>query len=619
MTVGLDCNGNGNDPLSRLPVLSQVPGTGTSGRSGRSPRVLIVGGGPAGLVTLRNFTSDESSHPGGKPGLDAVLYERREEIGGVWYLDPHTLGLEEQKGYTSHNWPLQSCKSHPRFPSPAYPALVGNVFPRFVSFSGLPFPELEREEQFPTLQETFNYLEDVAAPLRSRIKTKKEVKEVWELPSLQRQDSQLPSSGGWLLHTHDHSTVPPTSLWEHFDAVTFAPSFTTHANWPDIPGLGTALTSIPSRIHHAKWYRTPEPFWRAKRVVVVGNGLSTNDIAAQIASRRKSEWGEEIGLEEEPIRRAIRHEAVEMFPSLPDDRILEVPYITKIDVTGQRMDLTLADGSVIPDVDHLILGTGYQAGIYDWVHVLRIGASQEDLNQLAQCGLKRASHSSSWELDIPALKASGILQDSSLWTPLTPPARHPTRSSSLQDYQFLLSTSTSDLDKKYPRRVPHLHSHVLNSHNPSLSFSSLTISFAPFVLSDLSSRYIRSVWQGDTLLSNDLTTRRQAELQRWQLLSTRSKELALNTDKNASNLPPSSLLAYHILGTSEWPFQQYLYRSLIEAKPWLKEVSGLRPEEWTEERDTVRRGMYNVKKEWLLKREEMRKESVKALVQNAVE
>lgn len=206
-----------------------------------------------------------------------------------------------------------------RYPSPAYPALIGNVYPRFLSFSGHPFPEPASGEKFPTLDETYRYLEDVAKPLHPRIRTQREVKDVWELPYVGGNDAAtsaaLPRSGGWLVHTIDHSTNPPRSLYERFDALSFCPSFTTHPSFPDIPGLGAAIQALPTKVHHAKWYRTPEPFWRSKRVVVVGNGVSSNDIAAHIALRRKEAWGEELAEGEEPVRRPVRHEAVEMFPS----------------------------------------------------------------------------------------------------------------------------------------------------------------------------------------------------------------------------------------------------------------------------------------------------------------
>lgn len=632
---------------SALPTLSQYPaGAGSS----RPPRVLVVGGGPAGLVTLRNLTTDESAHPGGHKGLDAVLYERREEIGGVWLLDADTLGLEKRNGYPSHAWPIESA-THPRFPSPAYPALIGNVYPRFVSFSGQPFPALAHGETFPTLDETFRYLTAVAEPLRPRIKTKREVKAVWELPSavngVTAAPDALPASGGWLVHTLDHSTTPPTPLYEHFDAVSFAPSFTTHANWPDVPGLADAIARVPGKIHHAKWYRTPEPFWQSCRIVVVGNGLSTNDIAAQIAARRKAEFGEELLEGEEPIRRAVRHEAVEMFPSLPDDRILESPYITRVELDGTRLHLTLASGEVVTDVDDLIVGTGYQIGVYDWVHVLQREAGVGDVAELRACGVKR-SQSGAWDLDVQRLRDSGGLSalsspPSTLYTPLTPPPRDISVSNAedLARHPFLIRDSSSPLDSAYPRRVPHLHNHILNARNPTLAFSALIVSFAPFVLADLVSRYIRAVWEGGVRLSGDVEERRRAEVERWALLRERKAELdqqkqkgekaAVNGNVNGGGevkahanghvpgitapapLPPSSLLAYHVLGTSEWPFQQSLHATLLKIKPHYARIPGLTPEEWGEDRDEYRRGMYNAKRRWLEKREEERKARVAAM------
>lgn len=620
----IEVNGSVGGSLQAIPCTSQQPATTNHGAS---PRVLIVGGGPAGLVTLRNFTADESSHNTSSTPLDAVLYERREDIGGVWFLDADTLGLEKRTGYASHQWPIESA-THPRFPSPAYPALIGNLYPRFVSFSGQPFPPVQEVDVFPTLDETFKYLKTVAEPLRRRIKTKREVKDVWELPSPRRGKVSdvdgLPHSGGWLVHTLDHSTTPSTSLYEHFDAVTFAPSFTTHANWPQVPGLGAAIEQVPSKVHHAKWYRTPEPFWRAKRVVVIGNGLSTNDIAAQIAGRRKQEWGEELRGGEEPIRRAIRHEAVAMFPSLPDDRILESPPITRVEVRDDKsIHLTLADGEVIHDVDHLIVGTGYQVGIYDWLNVLRRPAESDDVRALEESGVTWNEGRDGWDLDTGKLQSHRGLYSlsSDLYVPLTPPSRHPTKEDPLS-HDYLVRGSKEPVDEAYPQRVPHLHNHILNARNPSLSFSALIVSFAPFVLADLVSRWIRCVWQGDVRVPTNFGARREAEAERFSLLSQRRKDLedkkkqppAVSSGKaQLQSQPPSSLLAFHTLGTSEWPFQQSLHETLLKVKPWYADVVGLRVEEWTEERDAERMGMYDEKKRWLERREEERKRAIKTL------
>ena len=51
-------------------------------------RVLIIGGGPCGLVTLRNLLERGTFD-------DVQLVERRDNIGGVWYV-PLTTNLKNR-------------------------------------------------------------------------------------------------------------------------------------------------------------------------------------------------------------------------------------------------------------------------------------------------------------------------------------------------------------------------------------------------------------------------------------------------------------------------------------------------------------------------------------------
>lgn len=46
-------------------------------------RILIIGGGASGLVTLRNLTHKDPGSESG-PFDEVMLYERREDVGGVW-------------------------------------------------------------------------------------------------------------------------------------------------------------------------------------------------------------------------------------------------------------------------------------------------------------------------------------------------------------------------------------------------------------------------------------------------------------------------------------------------------------------------------------------------------
>ncbi|KAL1698743.1 hypothetical protein EV121DRAFT_274224, partial [Schizophyllum commune] len=140
----------------------------------RPRRVLVIGGGVAGLVTLRNLIKlgEQKGH------FDRVeLVERRDDVGGVWYLD---------------NPPPNS--TTPRWPSPAYPGLIGNVLPEYLSYSDyppFPTPPGHPEQPFPTLQETYEYLKGFANSLEpGRIRLNTEVVRVVE------KDGPVPSKDG---------------------------------------------------------------------------------------------------------------------------------------------------------------------------------------------------------------------------------------------------------------------------------------------------------------------------------------------------------------------------------------------------------------------------------------
>ncbi|CAO1637211.1 unnamed protein product [Parajaminaea phylloscopi] len=615
-----------------LPLLSAIPpisaSTGTQ-------KVLVVGGGPSGVVSLRNLTSP---HEDGSVGFDTVLYERREDVGGVWFLDDDTLRLESAAGYISQ-WPVEST-SHPRFPSPAYPKLIGNVYPRFLTFSGAPWPALPNGEKFPTLEETYNYIASVAKPLHSRIKTKRKVEQVWELPVIKEDgaSSSLPRAGGHLVLTRDYSVNPPRALYEHFSAVHFCPSFTTHPLYPNIPGLAAALKTVPRRIHHAKWYRTVDLFWKSKRVVVVGNGLSSNDIVSHIVLKRKEQWGEERSAEEEPVYRAIRHEPLDMFPSLPDERILETPYVTRIDLrsttNGEEpaLDLTLANGDVLTDVDHVIFGTGYQVGVYDWVHVQARQAGPADYDKLQAAGV--AIEDGHWKVDSDRLAREGFdpaaLGLDDLWADLTPPQRLPqdhsgkaaessARPSPTRTLHSLTTKMPADPEVSY--RVPHLHFHVVNARNPTISFGALMVSFAPFVLADLLSHYVRTLWEGRQVLSDvSFDERRIDELQRMDKLAelraqrdrdaTTHELVLLNRRPGSTSIQVPSLvpnLAFHLLGKEEYLWHLELRQRILTAKPCLANVVGLRAQDWDPARDEDRQSMYGEKRKWLERREQARR------------
>ncbi|KAJ7595034.1 hypothetical protein C8J56DRAFT_928249 [Mycena floridula] len=280
-------------------------------------RVLVIGGGAAGLVSLRNLLQLGE--------FDQVeLVERRDDVGGVWYLDD----------------PKSS--SGPRWPSPAYPGLVGNVLPKYLSFAGSPFPSPPDPNQpFPTLSETHDYLKAFAAPLSAHIRLNTEVTKVEELVD------------GWKVQLNDH--VQNQIKEEFWDAVVVAVCWYDNPVWPETEGLD--LLREKGLAKHANLWRGPAGS-EDKRILVLGNANSSNDIAAQLVPVAKT-----------PVYRSIRRPAFFNFVSLPDENIIDVAPVKKYILIDGKVTAILQDGTEITDIDEVQVGTGYRP-FPSFVHVI---------------------------------------------------------------------------------------------------------------------------------------------------------------------------------------------------------------------------------------------------------
>ncbi|TFK33754.1 hypothetical protein BDQ12DRAFT_614699 [Crucibulum laeve] len=294
-------------------------------------RVLVIGGGPTGLVALRNLIErGQFEH--------VELVERRDDIGGVWYLDNPAHSTDSES---------------PRWPSPAYPGLVGNVLPEFLSFSQYPFPEPPSapNQPFPTLTETHDYLHSFAEPYVKSgvIRLSTDVVRVEELVD-----------GRWKASLRDWSTSGKgKEVEETWDAVVVAVGWYDNPVWPQTHGLEELKSKGLAK--HAKWWRGPRGH-EGKRVLVVGNANSSNDMAAQLAP-----------LADTPVYQSIRREAFHSFVSLSDERISMVApvakYILKSTTDGDKFDVTLTDGKELKDFDTVWIGTGYKPHP-NFIHVL---------------------------------------------------------------------------------------------------------------------------------------------------------------------------------------------------------------------------------------------------------
>ncbi|KAJ7726438.1 hypothetical protein DFH07DRAFT_931073 [Mycena maculata] len=435
-------------------------------------RILIIGGGPCGLVSLRNLVERGQFD-------EVVLAERRDDVGGVWYLEDLPK--------------LDTPRTRPFWPSPAYPGLVGNVLAEYLSFSHHPFPEpTSTIHPYPTLVDTFQYLRRFAAPYAKSIRLSTEV--VWV--------DELPESRGWSVTTRDwRAGKDGEQSVEMWDAVVVATSWYDHPSWPqDTPGLADARAA--GLATHAQTWHGPAGY-EGKRVVVVGNANSSNDIAAQLKSVAQA-----------PVYRSIRRQGLRRFAFLPDPRVVDVPPITRYIVKSNgKLDLEFLDGSTRNDVDAVVLGTGYSAASAPFVRVLQ------------------------------PLEVS-----------------HP-NSNTPQRLTPLTSAHTS------PPRIPSLYNHILYAPTPTLAFVGAVMSYTPFTLADVASTWLALVFGGRLQIPRELDARLGGERARLARVAQLRRKLEAERERAGGVKEASSLVAYHILGPDEQAYAQGLKDEIAAVAP----------------------------------------------------
>ncbi|TRM58477.1 hypothetical protein BD626DRAFT_463644 [Schizophyllum amplum] len=505
------------------------------------------------------------------------LVERRDDVGGVWYLDappPNTTETHPTETHTTetHTTETHTTETHPtapRWPSPAYPGLIGNVLPEYLSFSAhtpFPTPAGHPEQPFPTLKETHEYLKGFAEHsericLKSkRIRLNTEVVRVEE-----RADGQ-----GWDVRLRDWSSTNngggAKEITETWDAIVAALGYYDHPVYPDVPGLD-AVRAV-GLAEHAKTWRGPEGL-EGKRVLVIGNANSSNDIAAQLAPVAAS-----------PVYRSIRRPALYNFPSLPDERIRDVPAVREYRVVegegGKKVSVTLTDGTVIDDIDAVRLGTGYKP-FPDFIHV-RSRVSDAD----SAC----TSLTSFSPLTSPSPSSS----------PSPPTSPPPLTSLPVPPLTSLMTPPIS------PHRIPALHRHILYAPNPTLAFNGSAMSYTPFTIADVSGAWLALAWAGEVAYPESVDARLESERERLKgIEAARAEERARAVATSVPPTPgsgapppisdPTSLITYNVFGLFEKGYASALRADIVAARPELDRVLP----EWNEEKWKARDSMYALK------------------------
>ncbi len=270
--------------------------------------VAVIGAGAAGLVSAKELRA---------AGHDVVVFERSDEIGGVWVYD-------EAPGRTM------------------YASLRTNLPRDLMAFRSYPFDSsgggADDLPRFPSHESVLEYLRRYATD--------------HDLVDLVRFGTEVtnvrPSGGGWVLETRGGVTA------EHhdFDAVAVCNGHFSIPRVIEIEGSAT----FPGVLTHSRDYRRPDPFI-GMRVAVVGTGSSGLDLSLELAALAEHVYW--CGRTSEDVRTFPRVENVSTVPMpqrLTADGELVVagehfPVDSVILCTGFHYDLSFIEQGVVEGTD----------------------------------------------------------------------------------------------------------------------------------------------------------------------------------------------------------------------------------------------------------------------------
>ncbi|KAK7678314.1 hypothetical protein QCA50_018662 [Cerrena zonata] len=282
--------------------------------------ICIIGGGPSGLAALRIVLD----HPLYKAGnWNVVVYEAREDIGGVWLPSPPD----------NEDPPL----------TPLYDSLTTNLPHPIMSFDSFPFPP--STPLYPPASTVLHYLHDYA----SHFKLEPHIQFNTLVQSVHRNHEQ----NKWSV-TIRRTKVAPDISGEYADETIHCDLIVVangHYRLPRYP-LTTGLKAWVDAEHatHSVYYRNPSHPWikDVQKILVVGSGPSGSDVSLD-------------------LRQIPSKQIVHSFTGAPHADYEEGRYKTRprikeflpLNDKGEGSVL-FADGTVENGIGHCILATGYQ-------------------------------------------------------------------------------------------------------------------------------------------------------------------------------------------------------------------------------------------------------------------
>lgn len=335
--------------------------------------VAVIGAGISGVVSAAHLL---------RAGMEVTVFERGDGIGGAWIYSelpdrdppfPNTQIQSEPFGAAPRGELERATQSNGVASGPEDAARIfappGPVHTHMKSRSNEVLMRTTLRDWPDGIKAPIDP-EDVVAYVR-------DIADTYQVHDKVRFRTRVDSIGredrGWhvrtsTLFTSEAGVVTQERTARDFDAVVVAAGRNDIPRVPDVPGLAQWKDRFPSRIKHAKQYRSPEPY-RDKTVLVVGAHVSALDITIHlvrggVAKVYQSARPREIDfrglVDRDGGANATVLEKVAMvaeFGALDE----EVGVMALSDGSPIPVKVVLQDGRVLDGIHHVLFATGYLA------------------------------------------------------------------------------------------------------------------------------------------------------------------------------------------------------------------------------------------------------------------
>lgn len=303
-------------------------------------RIAIIGGGPSGLAAAKALHQEL---------VDIDLYERRDQIGGVWYHGGDKSKLSPSIPSPSLSESIEHTDG--TLISSIYKYMETNLHSKLMEFTDVDLNE--NTPAYPTRQAYLEYLDKYSKLISPSVNVYLNTEVIlvrkndfWEV-EVERRDppNHVDLSPVRKASLHSISLLDSTSLQEtpslqgtsdttEYDAVVVANGHFNVPFIPDVPGL---TTWNKDDITHSRYFDDPEDY-KGFNVLVVGNSSSGLDIAAQLSASSKTVF-------------------VSSREPLPDNDLIK--YIQIVETYNyQEKSVRTVDGQTY-QVDKIVFCTGY--------------------------------------------------------------------------------------------------------------------------------------------------------------------------------------------------------------------------------------------------------------------